>query len=228
MRNLLSRLRSGELNEVAAEAELRKLQLRELEGNAILDLGRQQRRGIPEVVLAEGKSPAEAATLTVRLALEQGQGVVSRMSAAHEETLRRAAEAAQLEIIGYRQGARLLRPGFTPPPIAAKVALITAGTSDLRASEEARMVVEAGGLESRIVVDVGVAGLHRLIQPLAELVEWDPDVFIVAAGMDGVLPGVVSGLVAQPVIGLPVSTGYGLGGQGEAALLTMLQSCSTA
>jgi len=77
------------------------------------------------------------------------------------------------------------------------------------------------------VADVGVAGLHRLLGPLAELLAWEPDVLVVAAGMDGVLPGVVAGLVDQPVIGLPVSVGYGAGGRGEAALLTMLQSCST-
>ena len=78
-----------------------------------------------------------------------------------------------------------------------------------------------------MVFDVGVAGLHRLLEPLTELVAWHADVLIVAAGMDGVLPGVVAGLVDAPVVGLPVSTGYGAGGEGEAALLTMLQSCST-
>src|SRR5260221_15623 len=82
-------------------------------------------------------------------------------------------------------------------------------------------------LEERTVFDVGVAGLHGLLEPLRELVEWRADVLIVAAGMDGVLPGIVAGLVDAPVIGLPVSTGYGAGGKGEAALLTMLQSCST-
>lgn len=82
-------------------------------------------------------------------------------------------------------------------------------------------------MEVRLEADLGVAGLHRLLAPLAELVAWDPDVLVVAAGMDGVLPGVVAGLVEVPVIGLPVATGYGAGGGGEAALLTMLQSCST-
>ena len=89
------------------------------------------------------------------------------------------------------------------------------------------MVLEAAGVETRLVFDVGVAGLHRLLEPLTELVDWRADVLIVAAGMDGVLPGVVAGLVDAPVVGLPVSTGYGAGGEGEAALLTMLQSCST-
>ena len=75
--------------------------------------------------------------------------------------------------------------------------------------------------------DLGVAGLHRFVAPLSAILDWGADVLVVAAGMDGVLPGLVAGLVALPVIGLPVSTGYGRGGAGEAALLTMLQSCST-
>ena len=89
------------------------------------------------------------------------------------------------------------------------------------------MVVEACGLEARLEADLGVAGLHRFIGPLASMLEWGADVIVVAAGMDGVLPGLVSGLIELPVIGLPVSTGYGRGGAGEAALTTMLQSCST-
>ena len=89
------------------------------------------------------------------------------------------------------------------------------------------MVAVACGHEVRLAADVGVAGLHRLLRPLAELQSWDPDAIVVAAGMDGVLPGVVAGLVAAPVIGLPVPTGYGSGGAGQGALTTMLQSCAT-
>jgi len=99
--------------------------------------------------------------------------------------------------------------------------------SDLVAAEEAKMVVEACGLQARLDADLGVAGLHRFVGPLAATLEWGADVIIVAAGMDGVLPGLVAGLIDMPVIGLPVSTGYGRGGAGEAALTTMLQSCST-
>jgi phosphoribosylcarboxyaminoimidazole (NCAIR) mutase len=89
------------------------------------------------------------------------------------------------------------------------------------------MIVEACGLEARLNADLGVAGLHRFVAPLAATLEWGADVIVVAAGMDGVLPGLVAGLIDVPVIGLPVSTGYGRGGAGEGALTTMLQSCST-
>ena len=225
MRDVLQRLLAGELNVEEAEAELRRVQLTELGGAARLDLGRHGRRGLPEVVLATGKTPADVARLVLALAREQGQGLASRLEPEHRVALEREASGLDLQV--YGAAARVRRPGFEVPPAGGRVAVVTAGTSDVDAAQEVRMVVEACGHEARLVVDVGVAGLHRLVAPLAELGAWDPDVYVVAAGMDGVLPGVVAGLVDRPVIGLPVANGYGAGGQGEAALLTMLQSCST-
>lgn len=227
MRDVLRRLIAGELTEDAALVELRRLQLEELGGRARLDLGRFLRRGVPEVVLATGKAPEEAARLAVALAERQGQGLISRMSAEHKAALNRAAAAGGMSVIQYARSARVLREGFIPPALDGKVGLLTAGTSDVPVAEEARMVVEACGFGARLEADLGVAGLHRFVGPLAEVLEWGADVIVVAAGMDGVLPGLVAGLIDVPVIGLPVSTGYGRGGAGEAALGTMLQSCST-
>jgi len=223
---MLARLRAGELTVDEALEEIRRTQLVELAGQARIDLGRTARRGIPEVVLASGKAPAAAARLIVTLAREQGQGLGSRLSEAHWTAVEQA--AGDYEVVRYGPGAALVRrPGFEPDASGGRAGVITAGTSDLPVAEEARMVLEAAGVETRLVSDVGVAGLHRLLEPLIELVAWRADVLVVAAGMDGVLPGVVAGLVDAPVVGLPVSTGYGAGGEGEAALLTMLQSCST-
>jgi pyridinium-3,5-biscarboxylic acid mononucleotide synthase len=227
VRDILRRLVAGEVTEDDAVAELRRLQLEELGGRAKLDLGRYLRRGIPEVVLASGKRPDEAARLTVVMAERQGQGLISRMSDAHTSALRDATSRADLDVITYRSSARVIRRGFAPEPLDGKVAILTAGTSDVPVADEARMVVEACGLQARLEADLGVAGLHRFLAPLASALEWGADVVIVAAGMDGVLPGLVAGLVDAPVIGIPVSTGYGRGGAGEAALSTMLQSCST-
>jgi NCAIR mutase (PurE)-related protein len=227
VRRVLRRLRAGELSEQEAEAELRRVQLEELAGQARLDLGRTNRRGLPEVVLASGKPPEEAARLAVALAREQGQGLASRLDSEAWREVERQASEAGCELVRYHAGVRVLRPGFAPEPRPGRVGLLTAGTSDLRVADEARMVVEACGMEARLEADLGVAGLHRLLGPLTELLAWTPDVLVVAAGMDGVLPGVVAGVVDVPVIGLPVATGYGAGGLGEAALLTMLQSCST-
>ena len=227
MRDVLRRLMAGELTEEEALVELRSLQLEELGGRANLDLGRFMRRGIPEVVLAAGKTPADAARLTETLAQRQGQGLISRMTAEHHTAVREAAAKAQLTVVDYANSARVLREGFVPEPIDGKVGLLTAGTSDVAVAEEARMVIEGCGLEARLEADLGVAGLHRFVGPLAATLEWGADVIVVAAGMYGVLPGLVAGLTDVPVIGLPVSTGYGRGGAGEAALGTMLQSCST-
>ena len=222
---MLRRLVAGELTEDEALAEIRRVQLDELGGRARLDLGRYLRRGIPEVVLATGKSPADAARLTLRMAHEHGQGLISRMAEAHRAALHDA--AGGMRIIEYQSSARVMRQGFEAEAVDGRVAILTAGTSDGPIAEEARMVVEACGLEARLEADLGVAGLHRFVAPLATLLEWGADVIVVAAGMDGVLPGLVAGLVDVPVIGLPVSTGYGRGGAGEGALTTMLQSCST-
>ena len=227
MRDVLRRLISGDITEDEALGEIRSIQLDELGGRARLDLGRYLRRGIPEVILAAGKTAPAAARLAVAMAEKQGQGLVSRMSEAHATELRAAAEKAAMRIVDYHASARLLREGFAPERVDAKVGILTAGTSDIPVADEARMVVEACGLEARLEADLGVAGLHRFVGPLAKTLEWGADVLVVAAGMDGVLPGLVAGLVDVPVIGLPVSTGYGRGGAGEAALNTMLQSCST-
>jgi pyridinium-3,5-biscarboxylic acid mononucleotide synthase len=227
VKDVLRRLLAGELSEDEALAELRSLQLDELGGRARLDLGRFMRRGIPEVVLATGKTPAEAARLAVALGQHQGQGLVSRMSDPHRETLDQAATAAGMQVLTYAASARVLRSGFVAEALAGKVGILTAGTSDVPVAEEARMVVEACGLQTRLEADLGVAGLHRFVGPLVSILEWGADALVVAAGMDGVLPGLVCGLTDLPVIGLPVSTGYGRGGAGEAALTTMLQSCST-
>jgi NCAIR mutase (PurE)-related protein len=227
VRDILRRLVAGDLTEEQAVSELRRLQLDELGGRAKLDLGRFMRRGIPEVVLAAGKAPADAARLAIAMAERQGQGLISRMSDAHQAALHDAATAAGMQVIGYASSARVVRSGFVPEALERRVGILTAGTSDLPAAEEARMIVEACGIGVRLDADLGVAGLHRFVGPLAATLEWGAEVIIVAAGMDGVLPGLVAGLIDVPVIGLPVSTGYGRGGAGEAALTTMLQSCST-
>jgi NCAIR mutase (PurE)-related protein len=107
-----------------------------------------------------------------------------------------------------------------------RVAVISAGASDRPIAREASIMAEEMGCDVRHVDDVGVAGLHRLVRPLRELMTWNPHAIVVAAGMDGALPSVIAGLVPVPVIGLPVSVGYGYGGDGTGALMSMLQSCA--
>ena len=127
-------------------------------------------------------------------------------------------ELARIAVIRHKS--------FKSPSTGGRVGIITAGTSDLPVAQQAAVMASEMGCQVKMVSDVGVAGIHRLVEPLSQLLDSDVDVLIVAAGMDGALPSVVAGLVRLPVIGLPTSNGYGLGGRGQAALLSMLQTCS--
>lgn len=190
-----------------------------------LDPGREQRTGIPEVVFAPGKSAAQL-VLAIRGLLDtRGRVIVSRIGEREVEALRKQFSEATVAVGEGMRTARVTRPGFVERCSGGRVGIVTAGTSDLPAADEAGMIARAMGCETRIVADVGVAGLHRLFPPLEDLFAWECDALIVAAGMDGALPSVVAGLAPVPVIGLPTMIGYGAGGGGEAALLSMLQTC---
>jgi NCAIR mutase (PurE)-related protein len=135
------------------------------------------------------------------------------------------AENRGIEIHHHETGHILvLAKGTAPKCTGGIVAVITAGTSDISVAEEAKIIAEEMGCEVRTAYDVGAAGIHRLFPALKPLLS--AHVFIVCAGREGTLPAVVAGLVDKPVIGVPVSTGYGYMGEGRAALASMLQSCS--
>lgn len=249
MREILERLLAGEFD---VEETLRLLQADRVEAIgeiARLDPDRQVRKGVPEVVYAPSKTPADCAAAALALALAAGVGLVSRVDGAHDAALRAAAAEAGLEVDDFGAGRRLRAPGWSPqrrprasgagpmPPADAPrepdragarghVAILAGGTGDVTVAEEARMVAATMGCEVDRAYDVGVAALHRLTAPLAGMLRHGADVFVVVAGMEGALPSVVSGLVAAPVIGVPTSVGYGAGGGGLAALLGMLQTCS--
>ncbi|HZW56403.1 MAG TPA: nickel pincer cofactor biosynthesis protein LarB [Nitrososphaerales archaeon] len=124
-----------------------------------------------------------------------------------------------------REGKLKRRMKKTATASKGRVALISAGTSDIPALNEAEAMLRILGCETLRFNDVGVAGLHRLLRPMKEIARFDPDAVIVAAGMEGALPSIVAGLSAVPVVGLPTSVGYGYGGRGEASLMSMLQAC---
>jgi NCAIR mutase (PurE)-related protein len=194
---------------------------------ARLDLGRHVRKGVPEVLLAERKTPEQTIAIVQRLLAAQGRAILSRVP----PIIVAALEATFGDTVRWERGTNdrvivLRAPGNEPPLPDGQVGIIAAGTSDLPVAEEAAVICREMGCQVHTAFDVGVAGLHRLFEPLRALLAVPVDVIIVAAGMDGALPSVVSGLVDVPVIGLPTSIGYGLGGNGEAALLSMLQTCA--
>jgi NCAIR mutase (PurE)-related protein len=192
---------------------------------ARLDVTRAARKGVPEVVFAEGKTPEQLVAVAQRF-LDHGETVLcSRVSAEQAAALADGVAAD----VDYDADSRVVvarRAGAAPPPARGVVGILAAGTSDMGAAGEAAAMCRAMGVQALTAVDVGVAGLHRLADPLEKMRAAGAAAIVVAAGMEGALPSVVAGLVDVPVIGLPTSTGYGLGGRGEAALLGMLQSCS--
>lgn len=198
----------------------------EVQTSARLDFHRDSRKGVPEVILAEGKTPDHTVQIVRAFLENRGRALVSRVSEPLLERLRAELPGLTFEVHTASGMVVIREPGSQRPQGGGKVGLLSAGTSDVPVAEEARIVAEEMGCEVLTTFDVGVAGIHRLFAPLKAMLDAPVDAIVVAAGMDGALPSVVAGLVDVPVVGLPTSIGYGLGGKGVAALMGMLQSCS--
>jgi NCAIR mutase (PurE)-related protein len=192
------------------------------------DFDREDRNGVPEVILAERKAVEQSLDIARRYLQTTGRAILSRVPPELEARLRSEFEGqANLQWLPEPRAAILRKPGIEPLQTGGQVGVICAGTSDIPWAEEAALLCREMGCTVHTAYDVGVAGIHRLWEPLHFLInDAKVDVLIVAAGMDGALPSVVSGLVDVPVVGLPTSVGYGMGGQGKAALLSMLQTCA--
>ncbi|MEP6689193.1 MAG: nickel pincer cofactor biosynthesis protein LarB [Gemmatimonadales bacterium] len=217
---LLADVAAGRLAPRAALDRLRHLPYEDL-AFARIDHHRALRQGQPEVVFCEGKTLEQVVAICERLAAATGAFLGTRASEAMAEALRRRFPAVQ-----WNAAARtvFLPAPDAPAPSAGPVLIVSAGTSDLPVAEEAAVVAEAFGTKVERLMDVGVAGLHRLLS--ADDVLQKARVVIVVAGMEGALPSVVGGLVAVPVIAVPTSIGYGASFGGLAALLGMLNSCA--
>ena len=222
LEKILAAVARGTLSPKEAADRLERSEVRYLDEFAVLDSGRAVRKGVPEIVYAPGKTPDQVAKICASILERSERVIVSNPTAEQERLLRETLPG----IPARRAGRSLVAGPGEPRPTGGRVVAISAGTSDLPVLEEAVAVAREMGVTIKSFHDVGVAGIHRLADPLRELRAFDPDCVIVAAGMEGALPSVVSGLVAVPVVGLPTSTGYGLGGDGTAAILGMLQSCS--
>jgi NCAIR mutase (PurE)-related protein len=191
------------------------------------DYERERRKGVPEVVMAATKTTAQSLAIAASHLEKTGRAILSRVSPELERSLVDTYGSGGFEWNPASRVAVLRRLDGAVKPTGGRVGILTAGTSDEPIADEAAVVCREMGCTVQVVQDVGVAGIHRLFGPLRRFLdEVKVDVIIVAAGMDGALPSVVSGLVDVPVIGVPTSVGYGMGGKGHAALLAMLQTCS--
>lgn len=220
---LLQAVAAGVLPPQEALERLRVLPFETLDG-ATLDHHRELRKGHPEAIICERKTPEQVADIALHLAERSGGRVLgTRCDEVRAEAVRRVLGEADFTYHGLARCFTLTRRPARLAP--GPVAVVCAGTSDLPVAEEAAVTLEFLGHPVERIHDVGVAGLHRLLDRVSQLRR--ARVVIVCAGMDGALPSVVAGLVAAPVIGVPVSVGYGAGMGGFAALLGMLNSCAT-
>lgn len=229
IREILEKLLNGELPLNEAEKLLKANLIKDVDELAQLDIFRETRTGVPEVILAQNKTPEIVLNIAKSYLDEHPFVIISRFTDSQKKLLENEFSSDEnyvLEINDLSKTIIIRETDYHFNEKYGPVGLITAGSSDIPVAEEAKIILKA--MECKVIksYDIGIAGIHRIFNPLSEMVKNNVDVIIVCAGMEGTLPGVVAALVDIPVIGVPVSSGYGKGGKGEGALTTMLQSCS--
>ncbi|MGM0876383.1 MAG: nickel pincer cofactor biosynthesis protein LarB [Bacillota bacterium] len=220
MEEILEQVQKGTLS--VADAKV-KLATYENLGFAKVDHHRKSRQGFPEVIYGEGKTEEQILSIIIAIRSKDNDVLVTRISKEKAGHILREYP----EFI-YNETAQILfwkDITKVKEPFQGYIAIVCAGTSDLRVAEEAAITAEALGCEVRRFYDVGVAGIHRLLDNIEEI--QNATVSVVVAGMEGALPSVVGGLVSHPIIAVPTSVGYGANFNGLSALLTMLNSCAS-
>jgi NCAIR mutase (PurE)-related protein len=218
LRALLDDVQSGAMSPDDAVARLRRLPFADVDG-ASVDHHRHLRSGMPEAIYGPGKSPAQCVAIVGEL-LTHGTGPV--LLTRTDEAQRAACVDTHGDAVEASGSLVWRLPDVTSP---ARIAVVTAGTSDIPVADEAAIALRAYGFDPTVVTDVGVAGLHRLLARLDDLTE--ADALIVVAGMEGALASVLGGLTGAPVVAVPTSVGYGAGLDGVTALLAMHASCAS-
>jgi pyridinium-3,5-biscarboxylic acid mononucleotide synthase len=221
LKRLLDDVRSGALAPDEAVSRLRRLPFADL-GFARVDHHRALRQRVGEAVYGPGKTAAQCASIVVEL-LDDGGGPPVVLTRADGEQVEACVEAAPDGVVTM-SGPLATVVWRATPARTGRVLLVTAGTADLPVAYECRAVLEAFGLPPTLLTDCGVAGVHRLLVEVDELI--DADAVVVVAGMEGALASVVAGITAAPVVAVPTSTGYGTAFEGVTALLSMLSSCA--
>lgn len=218
LHDLLARVSAHQLSVDEALEQLKTVDSKLPYAN--LDLERKARTGYPETIYGAGKTAAEIVGIFKRLLARERVILCTRVDSQKAAAVRR-----QLPDLHYDQTAQMLIGGSIPPAdVKSRIAVVTAGTSDLAVAKETILTARAFGNPVDLIVDVGVAGIHRLFAHLEAIKK--ARVVVAVAGMDGALPSVIAGLVSSPVIAVPTSVGYGASFHGIAALLTMLNSCA--
>ncbi len=220
LKQLLQQVQQEEVSVSRALEKFKSLPFQDLEHSRI-DHHRGVRCGFPEVLFCKGKSPDEIRDIAEELLDANTNLLATRVTEEESDIFKELAPEAT-----YHERARCVTVQVEESDLPGTVGVISAGTSDAHAAEEARVTCESFGASVHTVYDAGVAGLHRLL-PDREPIQAS-DMLIVVAGMEGALPSVVAGLVEKPIIGVPTSTGYGTAFEGVTPLLGMLNSCTPA
>jgi len=188
---------------------------------SIIDFQRRSRIGVIEAIWGEHKSIKQISKILKKYKLASETALVTRLTREKAEKLLIEFPSAE-----FHEISRCLTMGMFEECISSKVEVIilTGGTSDLGVASEAEIALNLHGIKTKLLIDIGVAGLHRLLESLEQIKS--AKVVIACAGMEGALPTVLAGLIPQPIIGLPVSVGYGISGGGKTALEGMLASCA--
>ncbi len=229
IREILDRLLKKECSVEEAEKLLKANAIEEVGELAKLDIFRKVRTGIVEVIYAENKTPEVTLEIIYSFLKKSKFAIVSRYKDDLIPLILKEFKNRELYIVDINKLTNILIIKENTYRFEKKggiIGIITAGSSDIPVAEEAKVIAESMGCEVISSYDLGIAGIHRLFSPLSEMIKRGIHVIIVCAGMEGTLPGVVAALVDIPVIGVPISSGYGLGEKGIGALTTMLQSCS--
>ena len=221
IRQLLDKVRKGELSIDRALKKLKTLPLEDI-GFATLDHHRSLRKGFPEVIWGEGKTSSQITTIIKKMLSKNHPILVTRVDARKASQIKKS-----IPSITYHPVSRTLTSTTNKIPKRGKgtILVVSAGTSDIPVAEEAVITATIMGNKVDHLYDVGVAGIHRLVEKKEKLMS--ASVLIVVAGMEGALPSVIGGLMDKPIIAVPTSTGYGTGLGGIAALLSMLNSCAS-
>ena len=223
---ILESLKSGKISTNNAKKLLTLYSIEEVENFAKIDINRKMRKGIPEVIFAEGKQLLEIKKIISKVLKKSDSILVSRIQKKDYSKVIDFSKKKKYKIKKGKNTTTVLIFRKSIKKTGGKIGIITAGTSDIGIAEEAKLMCESMNCECITSYDIGIAGLHRTFPVLKEFIKSDVDVVIVAAGMEGALASVVASMVNVPVIGVPTSVGYGYGEKGIAALASMLQSCS--
>jgi len=229
IREILNKLLDKKCSIEEAEKMLKANTIEEVGDLAKLDVFRKLRTGVVEVIYAENKSPQMIIEIIYTFLKKNKFAIVSRYKDKQKALISKEFGVKEELSLVFNELAKIViikEKDFKFKKKGGRIGIISAGSSDIPIAEEAKVIAESMGCEIFTSYDLGIAGIHRLFKPLSEMIKKDIHVVIVCAGMEGTLPGIVAALVDIPVIGVPISSGYGLGEKGIGALTTMLQSCS--